>query len=139
LTVVQTPTPADEAVRDLARAGADAREDLQRCRHRFGKLLLRRGLHYAGKYSTQAHRRWADSLTWSHAAERVVVEDYHLAIDYTKARLLELDERLAELATQARIASPSGGSDAFAASTRWPRCLSSRSYRTSAASARPGR
>ena len=30
LTVVQPPTPADEAVRDLARARDDAREDLQR-------------------------------------------------------------------------------------------------------------
>ncbi len=49
LTVVQPPTPADEAVRDLARARDDAREDLQRCRHRLGKLLLRRGLHYAGR------------------------------------------------------------------------------------------
>lgn len=49
LTVLQPPTPADEAVRDLARARDDAREDLQRCRHRLGKLLLRRGLHYAGR------------------------------------------------------------------------------------------
>jgi transposase len=44
LTVVRPPTPAEEAVRDLARARDDAREDLQRCRHRLGKLLLRRGL-----------------------------------------------------------------------------------------------
>jgi transposase len=36
LTAVQPPTPADEAVRDLARARDDAREDLQRCRHRLG-------------------------------------------------------------------------------------------------------
>jgi transposase len=50
LTVVQPPTPGDEAVRDLARARDDAREDPQRCRHRLGKLLLRRGLHYAGKH-----------------------------------------------------------------------------------------
>ena len=41
LTAVQPPTPEDEAVRDLARARDDAREDLQRCRHRLGKLLLR--------------------------------------------------------------------------------------------------
>ena len=101
LTVVQPPTPADEAVRDLARARDDAREDLQRCRHRLGKLLLRRGLHYVGKNWTQAHHRWVDSLTWSHAAERAVVEDYQLAIDHTQARLLELDARLAELAEQA--------------------------------------
>jgi Transposase len=36
LTAVQPPTPEDEAVRDLARARDDAREDLQRCRHRLG-------------------------------------------------------------------------------------------------------
>jgi transposase len=113
LTVVQPPTPADEAVRDLARARDDAREDLQRCRHRLGKLLLRRGLHYAGKNWTQAHRRWVDSLTWSHAAERAVVEDYQLAIDHTQARLVELDARLAELAEQAPYREPVG----------WLRCF----------------
>jgi transposase len=113
LTVVQPPTPADEAVRDLARARDDAREDLQRCRHRLGKLLLRRGLHYAGKNWTQAHRRWVDSLTWSHAAEQAVVEDYQLAIDHTEARLRDLDARLAELATQAPYREPVG----------WLRCF----------------
>jgi transposase len=113
LTVVQPPTPADEAVRDLARARDDAREDLQRCRHRLGKLLLRRGLHYAGRNWTQAHRRWVDSLTWAHAAERAVVDDYLLAIDHTEARLLELDARLAEIADQAPYREPVG----------WLRCF----------------
>jgi len=113
LTVVQPPTPADEAVRDLARARDDAREDLQRCRHRLGKLLLRRGLHYPGKNWTQAHRRWVDSLMWTHAAERAVVDDYQLAIDHTEARLRELDARLAELAEQAPYREPVG----------WLRCF----------------
>lgn len=113
LTVVQPPTPADEAVRDLARARDDAREDLQRCRHRLGKLLLRRGLHYVGRNWTQAHRRWVDSLTWTHAAERAVVEDYQLAIDHTEARLLELDARLKELAEQEPYREPVG----------WLRCF----------------
>ena len=113
LTVVQPPTPADEAVRDLARARDDAREDLQRCRHRLGKLLLRRGLHYAGRNWTQAHRRWVDSLTWTHAAERAVVDDYLLAIDHTEARLLELDARLAEIAEQEPYREPVG----------WLRCF----------------
>src|SRR6185436_1960379 len=113
LTVVQPPTPADEAVRDLARARDDAREDLQRGRHRLGKLLLRRGLHYAGRNWTQAHRRWVDSLTWTHVAERAVVDDYLLAIDHTEARLLELDARLAEIAEQEPYREPVG----------WLRCF----------------
>jgi transposase len=66
LTAVQPPTPQDEAVRDLARARDDAREDLQRCRHRLGKLLLRRGLHYDGRNWTRGHRDWIESLTWTH-------------------------------------------------------------------------
>ena len=70
LTAVQPPTPEDDAVRDLARARDDAREDLQRCRHRLGKLLLRRGLHYSGRNWTRTHRQWIDSLEWAHAAER---------------------------------------------------------------------
>jgi hypothetical protein len=39
--------PGEEAFRDLARARDDAREGLQRCHHRLGKLLLRRGLHFS--------------------------------------------------------------------------------------------
>jgi transposase len=113
LTAVQPPTVEDEAVRDLARARDDAREDLQRCRHRLGKLLLRRGLHYAGRNWTRAHRQWVDSLVWTHAAERAVVDDYLLAIDHTEARLLELDARLAEIAEREPYREPIG----------WLRCF----------------
>ena len=94
LTEVRPPTPAEEAVRDLCRARDDAREDLQRCRHRLGKFLLRRGLHYPGRNWTRAHRQWIDSLEWVHEAERVVVEDYQLAVDHVEARLIELDAQL---------------------------------------------
>jgi transposase len=113
LTEVQPPTPEDEAVRDLARARDDAREDLQRSRHRLGKLLLRRGLHHSGRNWTRAHRQWIDSLTWTHAAERSVVEDYLLAIDHTEARLRELDARLAEIAEGEPYREPVG----------WLRCF----------------
>ncbi len=106
LTAVRPPTSADEAVRDRARARDDAREDLQRCRHRLGKLLLRRGLHFAGKNWSRAHRRWIDTLGWAHAAERAVVDDYLLAIDQLEARLTELDERLAEIAQAAPYREP---------------------------------
>ena len=99
LTEVRPPTHEDEAVRDLCRARDDAREDLQRSRHRLGKLLLRRGLHYsAGRNWTKGHRRWIDSLAWAQPAERVVVDDYLLAIDHLEARLGELDARLVEVA-----------------------------------------
>jgi transposase len=113
LTEVRPPTPEEEAVRDLCRARDDAREDLQRCRHRLGKLLLRRGLHYSGRNWTRAHRQWVDSLEWTQPAERVVVDDYLLAIDHTEARLLELDARLTEIAQANPYREPVG----------WLRCF----------------
>jgi transposase len=113
LTAVKPPTPEDEAVRDLARARDDAREDLQRCRHRLGKLLLRRGLHFSGRNWTRAHRQWIDGLEWAHAAERAVVDDYLLAIEQTEARLQELDARLAEIAETEPYREPVG----------WLRCF----------------
>lgn len=113
LTPVRPPTPDEEAVRDLCRARDDAREDLQRCRHRLGKLLLRRGLHYPGRNWTRGHRHWIDSLEWTHTAERAVVDDYLLAIDHTEARLLELDARLTEIAAREPYREPVG----------WLRCF----------------
>ena len=113
LTVVQAPTAAEEAVRDLCRARDDARADRQRCRHRLGKLLLRRGLHYPGRAWTQAHRRWVDGLEWPHPADRVVVEDYLLAIDHLEARLGELDAQLAAVASTEPYREPVG----------WLRCF----------------
>jgi transposase len=113
LTEVRPPTPEEEAVRDLCRARDDAREDLQRARHRLGKLLLRRGLHYSGRNWTRAHRQWVDSLQWTQVAERVVVDDYQLAIDHLEARLIELDRRLAEIAETAPYREPVG----------WLRCF----------------
>lgn len=113
LTEVRPPTLAEEAVRDLCRARDDAREDLQRCRHRLGKLLLRRGLHYGGRNWTREHRRWIQSLEWTQPAERVVVDDYLLAMDHTEARLMELDTRLTEIAQAEPYCEPVG----------WLRCF----------------
>lgn len=114
LTEVRPPTPAEEAVRDLCRARDDAREDVQRARHRLGKLLLRRGLHYAGRKNwTKAHRQWMTTIEWEHAAERAVVDDYLLAIEQVESRLMELDARLAETAQ----------TDPYREPVAWLRCF----------------
>jgi transposase len=113
LTAVHPPTPAQEAVRDLCRARDDAREDLQRARHRLGKLLLRRGLHYSGRNWTRPHRQWIDGLAWAHAADQTVVEDYLLAIDHTEARLRALDQQIAAIAATEPYRTPVG----------WLRCF----------------
>jgi transposase len=106
LTAVHPPTPENEALRDLGRAREDAREDLQRSRHRLSKLLLRRGLHYHGRPWTRAHRQWIEQQAWAFDAERVVVEDYLCAIDQLEARLRTLEHHLAEAAVSAPSAEP---------------------------------
>ena len=104
LTDVQPPTIADEAVRDLCRARDHARSDLMRCRHRLGKLLLRRGLIFPRRNWTAAHREWLRRLDWPEPADRHVVGDYHLAIEQIQARLREIDRLLEQLAVTPRYA-----------------------------------
>jgi transposase len=53
LTAVMSPTPEEEAARDLFRAREDARQDLLRARHRLTKWLLRRGVRY-----TRGKKAW---------------------------------------------------------------------------------
>ena len=59
------------------------------------------------------HREWIASLTWTQPAERVVIDDYLLAIDETESRLRELDARLAEIAENDPYREPVG----------WLRCF----------------
>lgn len=104
LTEVHPPSEGDEAARDLCRAREDAREDLMRCRHRLSKLLLRRGLIYAGpKNWSKAHRRWLKDLTFD-ATDQAVVDSYRLAIEQVEARHEELVARIVEISLLAPYA-----------------------------------
>jgi transposase len=95
LTEVHPPTVQEEAVRDLVRCREDVLEDLGRCRHRLSKMLLRRGyLWRTGRNWTIAHRRWMRALVWDHEADRVVFEDYLLALEQAESRLLNLEKEL---------------------------------------------
>ncbi len=113
LTEVHPPTPEEEAVRDLCRCREDAREDLQRARHRLGKLLLRRGLSFPARAWTQAHRRWVRGVQFDHEADRTVVADYLAAIEHGEERLRALDQKLTEVSQQDPYREPVG----------WLRCF----------------
>ncbi len=115
LTEVQAPTPDQEAVRDLCRAREDAKEDLLRCRHRLGKLLLRRGMVYGGgrKAWTQAHRKWLRNLSFDNASDQAVLSDYLLAIEQVEQRLQTLEQHLAAAADSEPLREPVG----------WLRCF----------------
>jgi transposase len=113
LTEVRPPTEAEEALRDLCRCREDARVDLMRARHRLGKMLLRRDLRYAGKLWTEQHRAWMWSLKLEHAAEKMALEDYLLAVDHVNARLASLEAQLVEVA----------GQESYRERVGWLRCF----------------
>jgi transposase len=95
LTAVHPPTEDHEAVRDLCRCREDAQQDLVRARHRLGKFLLRRGLIFREGWPwSQRHRTWLNSLRFARDAERIVFEDYILAVEQQEARVRALDQHL---------------------------------------------
>ena len=113
LTEVHPPTPEEEAVRDLCRCLEDAKEDLNRARHRLGKMGLRRGFSYQGTAWTQGHRQWLRGLTFEHEADRVVFSDYLYAIEQLEERCRGLEEKLVVLSQQDPYLQPIG----------WLRCF----------------
>lgn len=100
LTTVSPPTLEQEAVRDLCRCREDVREDLNRCRHRLVKMLVRRGLVFNGtsKLWSEAHRRWLQSLEFDNDIDRTVIAEYRLAIEQAERRLKAMDAQIAQAA-----------------------------------------
>lgn len=114
LTVVQPPTPADEALRDLTRAREDAKKDLMSARHRVSKMLLRNGLRFAGtKNWTLKHRAWLKRLRFEHRHAQQVFDNYLLALEQIEARIQSLDADLEKAAREDSCSQLAG----------WLRCL----------------
>jgi transposase len=100
LTEVVAPTPEQEAVRDLCRCLAATKADLQRCRNRLGKFLLRRGFVYAqGCTWTHRHRLWVSSLRMAQGADQLNFDSLLLAVEQTEERIKSLKAQIEQQAT----------------------------------------
>lgn len=110
LTEVHTPTPEQEAIRDLCRARTSVKGDQKRIQHRLSKFLLRRGIRWTPgrKMWTRAHREWLRGQRLAHEADQVTLEDHLLALEQIEGRLQRLDEKLAHWAGQAPYAKAVG-------------------------------
>jgi transposase len=87
-----------------------------RARHRLGKFLMRHGRGFGtGQQGTwsQGHRWWLGQQTFKRVAERVMFEDYLLAVEQTEARRRSLELHLEEVAREPRYAEAVG----------WLRCF----------------
>jgi transposase len=102
LRPVLVPEPGLEALRDLVRCREDLRGDLMACRHRIGKLLLRRGLVYPGPGATwtRRHAAWLSSLKFSEPLVHTVFVEHLATHEVLLARRDRLDRLIAEQAAE---------------------------------------
>jgi transposase len=126
LTAIYVPDPTDEAIRDLCRARTDAVDDCRRNRQRLKRLtrppppgalalratlrvvclgirrmprlLLRNGYRYQGKANwSQAHMRYLRELVLPDPAQKVILEDYLMAIEVARMRVERYEQTMREL------------------------------------------
>ena len=99
ITSVRVPGQAEEAARDLVRAREDVRQELMRARHRVSKLLLRRGIVYAGGGTwTGAHHAWLYAQRFSDPALQVAYDSAYEAVLMAEQRRARLDRAIAAMA-----------------------------------------
>jgi transposase len=95
LHAVRVPGPQEEALRDLVRAREAIRQDLMRCRHRLGKLLLRRGIRFDdGPTWTDRHRAWLAGLDLGQPAAQATLADAIGAVDALCHRRDQLERQI---------------------------------------------
>jgi transposase len=104
LTAIHVPDEADEAIRDITRARADAVADHTRARHRLKGFLLRNGYRYPGAANwSEAHMRYLRSLSLPSAIHKAVLEECLLAVDQAVERIGRLEALIEAKAPQWRF------------------------------------
>jgi transposase len=100
LTPVWIPDEAHEALRNLVRSRSDAKADALRAKHRLSKFLLRQGERppvgvrsWSAKYDV-----WLNRVTFPHAADQVVLEDYRAVVRAAVDRVRRLEQALMQCA-----------------------------------------
>jgi transposase len=93
LRAVWIPDPADEAIRDLARAREDAVNARTQLRQQLKGFLLRHDVRYAGRTAwSKTYYRWLATLNFGQAAAQTAFTEYWQAVSTA-------DERVARLTT----------------------------------------
>jgi len=93
LRAVWIPDPADEAIRDLARAREDALNARTQARHQLKSFLLRHELRYPHRTSwSKTFYRWLSTLSFPSAGAQTAFTEYWQAVSAA-------DERVARLST----------------------------------------
>ena len=96
LVCVHVPDVADEVIRDVCRARADAVDVQAHTRQQLGALLLRNGHRYAGVSAwTEAHMRYLRELVLPDPMQKVVLEEYLQRVDTATAQVARFEAQMA--------------------------------------------
>ncbi|MDQ2945972.1 MAG: IS110 family transposase [Acidobacteriota bacterium] len=96
LRAVWIPDPADEAIRDLARAREDAVNARTQARHQLKGFLLRHDVRYAGKTSwSKTYYRWLGTLNFELSGAQTAFTEYWQAVTAADERVARLTGALA--------------------------------------------
>lgn len=99
LTEVRVPTVEEEAARDLVRHRFTMNRDLVKAKHRVVKFLRRKGQDYTtGENWTQMHRAWLNAVLLKNPFDQECFESLRFSVDSLEKRLLQLDQRIREIA-----------------------------------------
>src|SRR6266498_2356742 len=99
LRAIYVPNDADEAMRDLVRARADAVAVSIQAKYRLKAFLLRQGRRYPGRDGwTLPYRRWLTDLSFPSGAQHIALQEYRDAIDETETRIDRLTAQVRQLA-----------------------------------------
>jgi transposase len=95
LRAVWIPDPADEAIRDLARAREDAVNARAQVRHQLKGFLLRHEVRYACKTSwSKSYYRWLATLNFGLSGAQTAFTEYWQAVSAADERVARLTEAL---------------------------------------------
>ncbi len=108
LTPVRVPSPAEEAVRDLARARSAVLSDRKRAQQRLTAMLMRHGRVWRNTYWTGPHRAWIAAQAFDEPALGTALAHYRATLDTRETELACIESELAPWARQEPLAGPAG-------------------------------
>jgi len=108
LTAIRVPSPAEEAVRDLARVRSAVIADRKRAQQRLTAMLMRHGRIWRSTYWTAAHRAWIAAQSFGEPAQAAALAHYRAALATRETELACIDSELAPWARRDPLAAPVG-------------------------------
>ena len=104
LTKVYVPNEADEALRDLVRARADAQNAHKRAKQQLAAFLLRHHIVFSGKSKwSKAYFNWLITISMPHPAQQITLQEYIDTVNMCNERVARLTEQIQIFSKQSRL------------------------------------